>query len=80
MQGILQQTPVFQTKRASFKLVHLAMTCYLFNLDQSFEPTVIQQQAVEVAVDVAVDVEWETLCDFFQVSGMLCAAGNAKVN
>lgn len=56
------------------------MTCYLFNLDQSFEPTVIQQQAVEVAVDVAVDVEWETLCDFFQVSGMLCAAGNAKVN
>lgn len=35
-----------------------------------------KQQAVEVAVDV----EWETLCDCFEVSGMLWAAGNAEVD
>lgn len=56
-------------KMAGFKLVHLATTCCLFYFRS-------KQQAVEVAVDV----EWESLCDFFQVSGMLWAAGNAKVD
>lgn len=44
------------------------MTCCLFY----FRP---KQQAAKVAVDV----EWESLCDFFQVAGMLWAAGNANV-
>lgn len=45
------------------------MTCCLFYFRSKQE-----------AVEVAVDVKWETLCDFFQVSGKLWAAGNAKVN
>lgn len=56
-------------KKAGFKLVHLAMTCCLLYF-----------RSKQLAVEVAVDVEWQILCDFSQASGMLWAAGNAKVN